>query len=103
MPWPGAVERAGFPVPHATGGVPMLRASRNTKLSAEKVFEKAQAFFGPGGLGLTVAEGGGNGCLSFEGGGGFVTVEVCQGDRGSEVTVESREWDYQAKEFLRKL
>ncbi|MGA9351057.1 MAG: hypothetical protein WBW48_19945 [Anaerolineae bacterium] len=53
----------------------------------------------------------GEGCVRFEGGGGYVFVQVCEKGpalsgvegRGSEVGLETREWDYQVKQFMRKI
>jgi len=43
-------------------------------------------------------------CLSFEGGGGHVTVAAarCKPD-STDVDLETREWDYQVKKFMEKL
>ncbi|MBI2909024.1 MAG: hypothetical protein HYX92_15380 [Chloroflexi bacterium] len=78
----------------------MLRIETRTKLSPEKAIEGAVSFFGPGGYGLTV-NAKGPCCVEFEGAGGG--VEVTTSADGSETKVEllSREWDNQAKEFIR--
>ena len=80
----------------------MLRISKESKMRPEKVLEKAKGFFGTGGVGLEMMAA----CetdVRFEGGGGFVVVEVCERGKGAEVTIETREWEYQAKEFLGKV
>jgi hypothetical protein len=80
----------------------MLRVTKETTSSPEEALEKAKQFFGPDGLGLEVKDE----CdtdARFEGGGGYVYVEVCGVKGGTEVTIEEREWDYQVKEFLRTL
>jgi hypothetical protein len=56
----------------------MARYGKESKLSPAKVLEKALQFFGPGGLGLEVEEQG-EGCVTFEGGGGHVFVQACEG------------------------
>jgi len=82
----------------------MARYGKESKLSPDKVMEKALEFFGPDGLGLEVKEQDG-GCATFEGGGGHVFVQVCESEKGkgSEVDLETREWDYQVKQFMGKI
>ncbi|MBI2288542.1 MAG: hypothetical protein HYU83_06190, partial [Chloroflexi bacterium] len=59
-------------------------------------------FFGPKGHGMRVKEQGAE-CDDFEGGGGGVNVTTCAEKKGSSVEIESREWDFQVKEFIRKI
>ena len=80
----------------------MISIGKETKLRPEKVIEKAIAFFGPQGVGLEVDDSG-EGCAHFTGGGGFVTVTACQGDKRTVVSVEAREWESQVKQFTVKL
>jgi len=77
----------------------MIRMSAKTKLTPEEVVGRAVTFFGPGGYGLEVKDES-PGYVCFEGGGG--DIEVTTSAEGKEVSVElvSREWDYQAREFL---
>jgi hypothetical protein len=77
----------------------MARYGVESKLSPAQVVEKALAFFGPGGLGLEVAEQE-ECCARFEGGGGHVFVNAAEKDKGSQVDLETREWDYQVKQFM---
>lgn len=51
-----------------------------------------------GGLGLELTEETLQ-CLTFEGGGGFVTVTVCVDKGQTQVALVTQEWDYQAKRF----
>jgi hypothetical protein len=80
----------------------MLRISTKTKLSPEKAIERAVEFFGPGGYGMEVKEEASN-CAYFEGGGGGVQVSACVEEKMTSVDLESREWDYQVKEFISKI
>jgi hypothetical protein len=80
----------------------MARYGKESKLSPAKVLEKALEFFGPSGLGLEVKEEV-EGCATFEGGGGHVFVSACEKGPGSEVELETREWDYQVKQFMGKI
>ena len=81
----------------------MARYSKQSRLEPIAVLRLAENFFGAGGLGLKVVERN-ECCLSFEGGGGHVTVSAarCEPDY-TEVDLETREWDYQVKEFMGKL
>jgi hypothetical protein len=77
----------------------MLRISKESKLSPEEIIGKASRYFGKGGEGLDETERG-SCCISFSGAGGFLTVTVCEKDHKREVDVETREFEYQAKQFL---
>jgi hypothetical protein len=59
-------------------------------------------FFGPGGYGLGVKEQTSD-YVCLEAGGGVVEVSASVEGKGASVEVVSREWDYQAKEFLDKI
>ena len=80
----------------------MLNLECNTKLSADDVKARLKQFFGPGGLGLNLCEESGQ-CISFEGGGGYVTATVCPGDKKTKVDLVTQEWDIQAKKFASEL
>ena len=80
----------------------MLRMSKETKLSAEEIISLASDFFGEAGVGLE-EKSRNTCCIIFEGGGGHVSVTIGEGDSKQSVGVETREWEYQAKEFLGKL
>jgi hypothetical protein len=80
----------------------MLSIETKSKLSPEEVTRRAVSFFGPKGYGLTVKEEAA--CsIEFEGGGGGVAVVSSAEGKGSKVSLESREWDYQVKEFINKI
>jgi hypothetical protein len=80
----------------------MLNLEVKTKLSTEEVTKRARTFFGKGGLGLEVSEENPQ-CLSFEGGGGYVTATLCpEGDK-TRVTLVTQEWDFQVKKFASSL
>jgi hypothetical protein len=81
----------------------MARYAKESRLEPEAVLRRAEEFFGTGGLGLELIEGN-ECCRSFEGSGGHVTVSAvrCRPDK-TEVNLETREWDYQVKEFMGKL
>jgi hypothetical protein len=82
----------------------MISLVKESKLAPSVVIERAVAFFGPGGWGLDVIDRA-ECCARFEGGGGHVFVQATgrETGKGSEVSVESREWEHAAKEFLHKV
>ena len=77
----------------------MLRISKPSRLNTDEILAKASQYFGKGGEGLNETERGGC-CISFSGVGGYVTVTVCEQNSQREVDVETREFEYQAKQFL---
>jgi hypothetical protein len=81
----------------------MARYGKETKIEANDVLQRAEAFFGTGGLGMKLIERN-ECCVSFEGSGGHVTVSAARcKPEVTDVDLETREWDYQVKEFMRKL
>ena len=80
----------------------MIRIAKQTRLTAEGIIERASKYFGKGGQELTETQRN-LCCISFEGVGGYVTVSVTDEDKHRTVDVESREFEYQAKQFLEKL
>jgi hypothetical protein len=80
----------------------MLKIATKTKLSPEEAIKRAVEFFGPGGHGMEVKEQSTE-CAYFEGGGGGVEVTGCAEEKETSVELLSREWDYQVKEFIRKI
>lgn len=81
----------------------MARYSVKTKLDPEEVIKKAAAYFG-GGFGLEIVEQDPC-CVYFKGGGGHVSVTAgaVEGKKETMVTLETREWDYQVKQFMREI
>lgn len=80
----------------------MARYSVETKLSPEKAVEVAAVYFGEGGLGLEAVEKNPC-CVYFEGGGGHVYVTAGAGEKGTTIELETREWDYHVKQFMRQV
>ena len=78
----------------------MARYSVETKMDPEEVVEAAFDYFGEG-LGLE-GEDAGPCCVYFEGGGGFVRITANETDP-TEVELETREWDYDVKAFMKKI
>lgn len=80
----------------------MLKITTKTKLSPEEAIKRAAEFFSPGGYKLEVKEQQSN-CVYFEGGGDGVEVTACAEKKGASVDLISQEWDYQVKEFIKKI
>jgi hypothetical protein len=77
----------------------MLQISKKSQLNSDKILAKASRYFGKGGEGLDETESSPC-CISFSGAGGFVTVTVYEKAIEREVDVETREFEYQVKQFL---
>jgi hypothetical protein len=86
----------------STSGGIMAVYEKETKKSADIVMEQAVKFFAGSPPGMTITNQD-KCCVSFEGGGGFVNVEVTPKDKGATINLETREWDYWAQRFLEKL
>jgi len=80
----------------------MINLGKHSKMVLAQVVRRATEFFGPDGLGLRVHIEGESGAR-FEGGGGFVVVEASATTHGSDVSVQSQEWERQAQQFLEKI
>jgi hypothetical protein len=80
----------------------MARYSVETKLSVEKAVQRAAAYFGPEGLGLAVIEHDPC-CVYLEGGGGHVRVTASAGEKTTTLDLETREWDYHVRRFMREV
>jgi hypothetical protein len=76
----------------------MTNLDVRTKLKQEEVIERLKRFFGKGGLGLDIAEETAQ-CLTFEGGGGYITATICPEEGKTRINLVSQEWDYQVKKF----
>jgi hypothetical protein len=82
----------------------MIRMGKESKSSSSEVLEKAVGFFGPSGVGLNLVDQGAC-CARFEGAGGYVSVQTADidGQEGSNVAVEGREWEFQIRQFMGKI
>jgi hypothetical protein len=80
----------------------MLNLEANTKLSQEKIVDRLKSFFGKDGLGMDLTDETSQ-CLSFEGGGGYVTATICPEEKQNRIDLVTQEWEYQVKEFAAKL
>jgi hypothetical protein len=80
----------------------MLKLEVKTKLSQEAILNRAKRHFGDGGLGLELKEENPQ-CLTFEGGGGYVTVTVCEEEGETRIDLVTQEWNYPVREFASKI
>jgi len=86
-----AISKKGMPS--------MLRLAKQSRMKTDEIIAKAHRFFGKGGEGLDETERNPC-CISFSGAGGYITVTVSEKADQREVEVETREFEYQAKQFL---
>ena len=80
----------------------MLKLETKSKLPPEKIVDKLKGFFGEGGLGLDLEEETSK-CLTFQGGGGYVTATLCQEEKKTRIEFVSQEWEIQVKKFTSEL
>lgn len=80
----------------------MKKMSKQTKLTPEKIMERVKDYF-LGRFGFKVVEETANCCVEFANDLGFVNVQVLDKGNCREVTLTTREWEYQIEEFLEKL
>jgi hypothetical protein len=80
----------------------MTNLEIKTRLSGEDAAKRIKRFFGHEGQGLALTEDTPE-CLSFQGGGGYVTAHVRT--EGGETTINllTQEWDFQVKDFASRL
>jgi hypothetical protein len=78
----------------------MARYGKKTKLSSSKVVEKALKFFETD-RGFQVGEECGD-MVTFTNNIGHITITLCENGE-TDVEIETREFDYDVKEFLAKI
>ena len=80
----------------------MTNLEVKTVLAQEDVIARLKSFFGSGGLGLDLTEEMPQ-CLTFEGGGGYVTATICPEEKKIRINLITQEWDFQVKQFAESL
>jgi len=80
----------------------MIKITKQTKFAPEEVIDRASKFFGKGGEGLEEKERNPC-CLSFEGAGGYVSISIYEEEKHRMVELETREFEYQAKQFMKTI
>lgn len=71
-------------------------------MDKERIINEAITYFN-GHFGLPVADHVKGCCIEFSNDFGFVTIQVFPKERGNEVVLTTREWEYQVLEFLKFL
>ncbi len=79
-----------------------MRYEVQTSRTPEEVKREALSFFGKGGLGLALLREHPFG-VTFSGGGGHVSIDMQEAEKATIVTLETREWDHQVQEFMRRI
>ncbi len=80
----------------------MARFGKQSRLGPDRVLAEAERFFGTGGLGMEPGEQQ-PGLRAFRSGGGSVVVRAVSKGRGSDVDIESRQWDKAIPDCLEKI
>jgi len=80
----------------------MLTLEVKSNRDIDTLRSRIKNYFGPGGLGLELT-GDTLQCISFEGGGGYVTATLCPEGDTTRVELETREWDYHVKKFAAEI
>jgi hypothetical protein len=78
----------------------MLNIEAKTKLSWDETVSRIKEFFDGRGLKLVDENGG---CLSFEGGGGYVNATVSEESNKRKIELTTQEWEFQVREFVANL
>ena len=80
----------------------MINISKKTKKSRDVIKKRIDKYFGKNGLGLDQSRAQ-NCCAYFEGGGGFVAVEILDEEDKRVINIQSREWEYHAKQYMQSI
>ncbi len=80
----------------------MLALSKETKLSADEILERASQYF-DGKIGLTTKERIPGCCAEFSSDLGFVAVQILDNGVNNEVILTTREFEYQVQYFMQSL
>ena len=80
----------------------MIRMAKQTRLKPEEIIARAVEFFGEKGEQLKERERN-QCCVYFEGGTGYVAISIAEERKKRTLDIETREFEYQAKHFLKML
>jgi len=78
-----------------------MRYEVTTTLTPREALERAAVHFGPRGEGLDIS-GRDECCITFQGGGGYVTVTAQPGEE-TTLELETREWDRAVQQFMQQV
>jgi hypothetical protein len=76
--------------------------AKQTRLNPEDIIARAVEFFGEKGEQLEERDRS-RCCIYFEGGGGYVSISIVEDGKKRTLDVETREYEYQVKRFLKSL
>lgn len=79
-----------------------MRYEVPTKLAPQEAIAYAKDYFGSQGVGLEVTDEH-ELRVTLQGGGGHVSVVACPGEKKTILELETREWDYPVRQFMRKV
>ena len=80
----------------------MIRMAKQTRLKREEIIARAVEFFGENGEQLDEKDRNPC-CIYFEGGGGYVAISIAEESKKRTLDIETREFEYQVKRFLKSL
>ena len=80
----------------------MIRMAKQTRLKPEEIIARAVEFFGEKGEQLEERERNPC-CVYFNGGGGYVSISIAEESKKRTLDIETREFEYQVKRFLKML
>jgi hypothetical protein len=83
-------------------GVSMIRMAKQTRLKSEEIMARALEFFGENGEKIKKKDRSPC-CIYFEGGGGYVAISIAEESKKRTLDIETREFEYQVKRFLKSL
>ncbi len=80
----------------------MIHLSKKTKTPVQEIKKQASVYFGPEGLGLDPVDAA-ECSACYEGGGGFVAIDIQEDEQNRVVDIRAREWEFDVKKFLKKI
>lgn len=80
----------------------MIRMAKQTRLKPEEIIARAVEFFGEKGEQLDERDRS-RCCIYFQGGVGYVAISIVEESKMRTLDIETREYEYQAKRFLKAL
>lgn len=79
-----------------------MRYQVTTKLSPQEALQRALTHFGAQGVGLQAVDQTDT-CVTFEGGGGHVSILARRDEKHTSLEIETREWDYAVRQFMQQV
>jgi hypothetical protein len=79
-----------------------MRYQVTTKLSPQEALQRALRHFGAQGVGLQPVDQTDT-RITFEGGGGHVSIVASPAEKHTSLEIETREWDYAVRQFMQQV